>query len=80
MYLAWESDLEIIPVLNKIDLPNAKPDSVAKQIENLLPVETKDILRVGGYTCILYLYDFNVLANENAHYKHNEFELWVYES
>ncbi|KAK3100187.1 hypothetical protein FSP39_015946 [Pinctada imbricata] len=50
MFLAWESDLEIIPVLNKIDLPYADPEAVAKQIGNLLPVEESDILKISAKT------------------------------
>jgi GTP-binding protein LepA len=34
--MALDYDLEIIPVLNKIDLPAADPDKVAKELENLL--------------------------------------------
>src|SRR3989304_110804 len=38
-YLAIESDLEIIPVINKIDLPSADPERVREQIENALPLK-----------------------------------------
>ncbi|MFQ5615515.1 MAG: translation elongation factor 4 [Anaerolineales bacterium] len=48
MYLALEADLEIIPVLNKIDLPAAMPDDVAKEIENLLGTPTDDILCISA--------------------------------
>jgi GTP-binding protein LepA len=48
VYLALEQDLEIIPVLNKIDLPAARPDEVAQEIENLLGVPAEDILRISA--------------------------------
>jgi GTP-binding protein LepA len=44
-YLAIENNLEIIPVMNKVDLPSAHPDDVAKQIGDLLGVEPESILR-----------------------------------
>ncbi|MEW6363047.1 MAG: translation elongation factor 4 [Acidobacteriota bacterium] len=43
-YLALENDLEIIPVINKIDLPGAEPDRVREQIEHLLGVDTSEVL------------------------------------
>jgi GTP-binding protein LepA len=36
LYMALDYGLEIIPVLNKIDLPAAEPEKVAKEIENLI--------------------------------------------
>jgi len=45
LYLALEHDLEIIPVLNKIDLPGAMPEEVADQITDLIGCEKEDILR-----------------------------------
>ncbi len=45
VYLALESNLEIIPVMNKIDLPSAHPDEVERQIADLLGVEPASILR-----------------------------------
>jgi GTP-binding protein LepA len=41
-YLAIENNLEIIPVINKIDLPAADPDKVKKQIADTLPIDPKD--------------------------------------
>ena len=41
LYLAMENDLEIIPVINKIDLPSAEPDKVAFQIEEDLGLDTE---------------------------------------
>lgn len=48
VYMALESGLEIIPVLNKIDLPAADPDARAKEIANLLGVSADEILRVSA--------------------------------
>ena len=42
VYLAVENDLEIIPVLNKIDLPGAKPDRVKAEIEELVGLDCSD--------------------------------------
>lgn len=50
LYLALEGDLEIIPVLNKIDLPGAQPDKYAEELANLIGVEPDDCLRVSGKT------------------------------
>ena len=41
VYLAIENDLEIIPILNKIDLPTADPERVCKEIEDLVGLDTK---------------------------------------
>ncbi len=48
LYLALENDLEIIPVINKIDLPSARPDEVAREIENLLGTPADAVLRVSA--------------------------------
>ena len=50
LYMAIEHDLEIIPVLNKIDLPQANPDEVEDQIVELLGCPRTDILRASGKT------------------------------
>lgn len=52
MYLALEHDLEIIPVLNKIDLPGAMPEEVKDQIVDLLGCRREDILSASGKTGI----------------------------
>ncbi len=44
LYLALDHDLEIIPVINKIDLPGAQPEEVKDQIVDLLGVNPKDVL------------------------------------
>ena len=48
LYLALEHDLDIIPVINKIDLPSADPDAVAAEIEELLGVPAEEVLRVSA--------------------------------
>lgn len=48
LYLALEADLEIIPVINKIDLPAARPDEIAQEISNLIGVPNEDILRISA--------------------------------
>jgi GTP-binding protein LepA len=48
VYLALEQDLEIIPVINKIDLPAARPDDVAREVEELLGISTDDMLRISA--------------------------------
>jgi GTP-binding protein LepA len=50
LYMAVEHDLEIIPVINKIDLPSAMPDEVEDQIVELLGCRREDILRASGKT------------------------------
>ena len=50
LYLAMENDLEIIPVLNKIDLPAADPDKYALEIAHIIGCEPEDVLRVSGKT------------------------------
>src|SRR3954453_10521515 len=49
-YLAMESDLTIVPVLNKIDLPIARPDDVIAEMQSALGVEPADVLRASGKT------------------------------
>lgn len=50
LYLALEHDLEIIPVLNKIDLPSAMPEEVKDQIVDLIGCDRDDILAASGKT------------------------------
>lgn len=47
-YLAFGEGLEIIPVLNKIDLPGAEPERVLKQIESAFELNTDDILQISA--------------------------------
>ena len=48
LYLALEADLEIVPVVNKIDLASARPDEVALELAELLGVEPHEVLRVSA--------------------------------
>ena len=50
LYLALDNDLEIIPVLNKIDLPAAEPDRYAEELAQLIGCSPDDVLRVSGKT------------------------------
>ncbi|MCK4871900.1 MAG: translation elongation factor 4 [Phycisphaerales bacterium] len=49
-YLAVEQDLELIPVINKIDLPHAHPDEVAMEIEQVLGLPAEDCIYVSAKT------------------------------
>ncbi len=48
VYLALEQDLEILPVINKIDLPAARPDDVAHEVADLLGTEADEMLRISA--------------------------------
>lgn len=50
LYMALEHDLEIIPVINKIDMPSAMPEEVEDEIVDLLGCDREDILRASGKT------------------------------
>jgi GTP-binding protein LepA len=50
LYLAMENDLQIIPVLNKIDLPAAQPEKYAEELAGLIGGDPEDCLRVSGKT------------------------------
>jgi GTP-binding protein LepA len=50
LYLALENDLQIIPVLNKIDLPAAQPEKYAEELAHIIGCEPSDVLRVSGKT------------------------------
>tara|TARA_R110002050_G_scaffold260734_2_gene400553 strand:- start:17842 stop:19638 length:1797 start_codon:yes stop_codon:yes gene_type:complete len=50
LYLALEHDLEIIPVLNKVDLPSANPEEVTDDIVDLLGCKPSDIIHASGKT------------------------------
>jgi GTP-binding protein LepA len=49
-YLAVDADLELIPVVNKIDLPSADPDRVAQEIEDIVGLDAADVLMVSAKT------------------------------
>ena len=50
LYLALDHDLEIVPILNKVDLPGARADQVAMSIEGLIGEPAEDILRISAKT------------------------------
>ena len=50
LYMAIDHDLEIIPVINKIDMPSAMPDEVEDEIVELIGCDRKDIIRASGKT------------------------------
>ena len=50
LYMAIEHDLEIIPVINKIDMPSAMPDEVEDEIVDLIGCDRTDIIRASGKT------------------------------
>lgn len=50
VYLALENDLEIIPVINKIDLPNAEPDRVKAEIEDVIGLDGDDAILTSAKT------------------------------
>ncbi len=49
-YLAVDADLELIPIVNKIDLPSADPDRVAQEIEDVVGLDAADVLPVSAKT------------------------------
>src|SRR5215472_8592041 len=50
VYQAIEADLEIVPVLNKIDLPAAEPERVRKQIEDVIGIDASDAIPISAKT------------------------------
>ena len=49
VYLALDNDHEIIPVLNKIDLPAAEPEMICEQIEDVIGLDASDALPISGF-------------------------------
>lgn len=50
LYLALEKDLQIVPVLNKIDLPAAQPEKFAAELANIIGCDPEDVLKVSAKT------------------------------
>lgn len=50
LYLALEADLELIPVINKIDLPAAQPDLVAEEVETIIGIPAEDAIPISAKT------------------------------
>src|ERR687893_634493 len=51
-YLALENDLELVPVLNKIDLPSAEPERIKEQIENIIGLDASEAVLTSAKTGI----------------------------
>jgi GTP-binding protein LepA len=49
-YTALEQGLEVVPVINKIDLPSADPERVIEEVENIIGIEAQDAIRVSAKT------------------------------
>ena len=52
VYLAIDNDLDVMPVINKIDLPSAEPDRVVNEIEDVIGIEAQDAPRISAKTGI----------------------------
>ena len=52
VYLAIDNDLDVMPVINKIDLPSAEPDRVVSEIEDVIGIEAQDAPRISAKTGI----------------------------
>ena len=50
VYLALDHDLDVMPVINKVDLPSAQPDEVVKEIEDVIGIEAEDAPRISART------------------------------
>ena len=50
VYLALDHDLDVMPVINKVDLPSAQPDEVVKEIEDVIGIEAEDAPRISAKT------------------------------
>ena len=50
VYLALDHDLDVMPVINKIDLPSAQPDEVIQEIEDVIGIEAQDAPRISAKT------------------------------
>ena len=62
-YLAIENDLELVPVLNKIDLPSAEPDRIKDQIENIIGLDASEAVLTSAKS----VFNGKVFVRENAH-------------
>src|SRR5690606_40907060 len=48
LYLALDADLELVPVVNKIDLPAALPEDVAHEVEDLIGIAQEDVIPISA--------------------------------
>ena len=53
VYLALDHDLDVFPVINKVDLPSARPDEVAQEIEDVIFIEAMDAPRISAMTGLI---------------------------
>jgi GTP-binding protein LepA len=63
-YTAIEMDLEVVPILNKIDLPQAEPDRVAEEIEDIVGIDAIDAVRCSAKTGIGIQDVLEVIVNQ----------------
>ncbi len=64
LYSALEADLEIIPIINKIDLPSARPDEVAQDISSLLGTPPEQVIRISAKDGINIVSVLEVIVKE----------------
>ena len=57
VYLALDHDLDVLPVINKIDLPSAEPDRVVNEIEDVIGLEAHDAPRISAKTGLNVIFD-----------------------
>lgn len=69
VYLALEHDLEIIPIINKIDLPSADPERVRKEIEDVIGLDGSDAIEVSAKTGLVSMKCWKLLSNVSRHRK-----------
>jgi GTP-binding protein LepA len=63
-YTAIEMDLEVVPILNKIDLPQAEPDRVAEEIEDIVGIDAVDAVRCSAKTGVGIQEVLEVIVNQ----------------
>lgn len=63
VYLALENNLDILPVINKVDLPNARIDEVKKQIEEIIGIDASNAPCISAKTRIKYSASFRKDSN-----------------
>ena len=61
VYLAMEHDLEIIPVINKVDLPSADPDRVIKEVEDVLGIDGSEAILCSAKTALALMRSWRLL-------------------
>ena len=54
VYLALDQDLEILPVINKIDLPSARPDEIKEEIEDIIGLDASEAPLVSAKSGLIY--------------------------